>query len=224
MDILFQDNEIIVCVKPAGTLSQSGKNGETDMTKILSGETGTPIYVVHRLDKNVGGVMVFAKTSFSAASLSAQIAKRSFVKEYLAVVHGTPESESATLEDLLFKDAKTNKTFVVDRKRKGVRESKLEYKSVRSVTLDGETVTIIRIRLYTGRSHQIRAQFASRKHPLVGDARYGAKDGLNKPALWSCRLVFTHPKSGEQLEFSNESPPWLEYFDEDKNRKEIAGA
>lgn len=210
--ILFEDNEILVCIKPVGLLSQSGTENEPDLPKLLSDHTGSPVYVVHRLDKSVGGVMVFAKTAFSAAALSKQITQHSFIKEYLAVIHGQPAEEAAVLEDLLFRDARKNKTFVVDRKRKGVREAKLEYRTLAYSWLDGERVTLVRIRLHTGRSHQIRVQFASRKHPLVGDARYGAKDGQKQLALWSCRLSFAHPKSGKQLDFSDEAPPWLANF------------
>ncbi|MCM1392940.1 MAG: RluA family pseudouridine synthase [Ruminococcus sp.] len=203
MRILFEDEDIIVCIKPAGVLSQSGKAGDLDMPTLLGEHTNTPIYPVHRLDKNVSGVMVYAKTNKAAASLSKQIAEHSFVKEYYALVHGELEEKSAVLEDLLFKDSRKNKVFVVNRERKGVKKAKLEY-NVDSVSqLDGESVTLVRVRLHTGRTHQIRVQFASRKHPLVGDSRYGAKDGKKDIALRSCRIEFAHPVTGERMEFNS---------------------
>lgn len=216
MQILFEDNEIIVCVKPVGVLSQSGKAGEASMLTLLSEHTGGDIYPIHRLDKNVGGVMVYAKSSRAAASLSKQVAEHSFIKEYYAIVHGELEEKSVVLEDLLFKDSHKNKVFVVKRMRKGVKKAKLEYTVSAESQLDGEAITLVHVRLHTGRTHQIRVQFASRKHPLLGDSRYGAKDGQKDIALWSHRISFVHPSSSTQMDFSADMPEWMTMLTDDK--------
>lgn len=201
MEILYEDPSLLVCIKPVGVLSQQGGAGK-DMISLLSEHTGGTVYPVHRLDKEVGGVMVYAKNAKSASDLCAQIAAHTFQKEYLAALHGTVREESAVLEDLLFKDSSKNKTYVVKRMRKGVREAKLSYQRLCTAEKDGETYTLVRVRLYTGRSHQIRVQFASRKHPLFADAKYGAKGDKGNIALWSYRLSFLHPETQESLAFS----------------------
>lgn len=202
IDIIYEDSAVIVCRKPAGVLSQSGGEKESGMPELLSLQCGCSVYPVHRLDRGVGGVMVFAKTQKAAASLNAQIAEKSFEKEYYAAVWGIPEEESAVLSDLLFKDSGKNKSFVVKRMRKGVREARLFYQTVSVGEVDEKAAAAVRVKLYTGRSHQIRVQFASRKHPLLGDGRYGAKDGAGDIALFSCRVAFTNPTTGERQEFS----------------------
>ena len=176
MEILFEDRDIVVCVKPAGL----------DSEHELPAALGNSIYTVHRLDKNVGGVMVYAKNKEAAAELSKQIQNGQMVKEYFALVEGTPPEEGV-LEDLLFKDSKKNKVFVVDRQRAGVKAAKLAYKRLTA----GER-SLVRVRLYTGRSHQIRVQFASRGFPLVGDKKYGARGKEKEIGLFSCCLTFEH--------------------------------
>ncbi len=201
MKIVYKDKDIIVCVKPFGLLSQADSKGNSNAVDILSEMTKSNIYPVHRLDKTTGGVMVFARNSDSAAKLSAQIAEGKFVKEYLAVVNGRPEREEAILCDLLYFDRAKNKSYVVGRKRTGVKEAKLEYHLLDSKKIKEKTCSLLKIKLFTGRTHQIRVQFASRGMSLCGDRRYGAKDDFNNIALWSHSLSFLHPVSNEPLSF-----------------------
>ncbi len=194
-DILYKDKSIIVCVKQPGELSQAGKSGERSLLSTLETEHGTPVFPVHRLDRETGGVMVYARTKTAAAALSEAVARHEMEKEYVCIVRGAPEPEEGELRDLLLHDKQRNKVFVVDRVRGGVKEAILTY---RVLQRNGET-TLIRVKLQTGRTHQIRVQFASRKMPLLGDGKYGG--GRGELALWSCRLAFRHPVSGEQMCF-----------------------
>lgn len=189
MEILYSDPEIVVCVKPVGM------DSEHELPQALGGE----IYPIHRLDKNVGGVMVYAKKKTSAAALSKAVQEGTMVKEYVAMVHGAPPEEG-DWEDLLWKDSAKNKVFVVKRERRGVKKARLEYKRLR----EGET-SLVRIRLHTGRSHQIRVQFSSRGFPLVGDHKYGSRDEKSEPMLFSCCLTF--PYKGRTLRFEK-LPDW----------------
>lgn len=193
MEILFSDNEIAVCVKPVGL------DAEHDVPRLLTEQLGGEIFTLHRLDKNVGGVMVYARTKAAAARLSGEIQENRMVKEYVALVHGTPP-EAGDWEDLLFKDSRKNKVFVVDRKRNGVKAARLEFKR-----LTEDERSLVRIRLHTGRSHQIRVQFSSRGYPLVGDHKYGSKAIETEPMLFSCRLTFEH--HGKEQNFSA-LPTW----------------
>lgn len=194
MEILFSNPDIAVCVKPVGL------DSEAAIPNALKEALGGEFYTVHRLDMNVGGVMVYARNNKAAAELSRAIQSGEMVKEYLAMVHGTP-AESGVLEDLLWKDSSKNKVFVVKRERKGVKKAKLEYQTLRA----GED-SLVRIRLHTGRSHQIRVQFASRGFPLLGDHKYGARDGFTAPYLFSCKLTF--PLRGKTLTFEA-TPDWI---------------
>lgn len=196
MKILYEDGHIVVTVKERGLLSQGG-NGKASMVDKLKEQTGSEIYPVHRLDKDVGGVMVYAKKQKAASSLSLQIAERTAEKEYLAITHGKPAPTEGQMEDLLFFDRSKNKSFVVKKERRGVKKALLEYRLLQS---DGEK-SLVRVRLLTGRTHQIRIQFASRKLPLFGDRRYGGKDSEKTIALWSFRLKFLHPHTQEQMVF-----------------------
>lgn len=195
MEILHEDKSIIVCIKPVGILSQC--DGQEDMSSLLVHQLGGEIYPVHRLDRNVGGVMVFARTKKAAAALSAQIQGGSFVKRYLAVAGGIPHPESGEMTDLLFKDSRSGKSFVVSRPRSGTKEARLAYQTLGSV----QGRSLVLVRLFTGRTHQIRVQFASRKMPLLGDGRYGSRDNGCEIALWSYRVSFNHPTSGEEVSF-----------------------
>ena len=199
--MLYEDKFIAVCVKEAGT------DSEAEMPELLKESTGAEnIFCVHRLDRAVGGVMVYAKTSAAAGRLSAAIAGRELRKEYLAVTEGEAP-ERGVMRDLLFHDSRKNKTYVVDRVRRGVKEAALDFR--RLSFADG--LSLVYITLHTGRSHQIRVQFASRKLPLVGDGRYGAVRRGNAPALWSYSLSFPHPVSGKTLSFKKAPPctaPW----------------
>ena len=204
MEILFEDRHIIVTVKPVGILSEEASDGK-GLVNLLKEHTKGEIYPIHRLDKGVGGVMVYAKTKESAASLSKQVQDRSFEKEYVAVAYGIMEEKEGIMEDLLFKDKGKNKTFVVKRERKGVKKAKLSYRVVSEGEHEGKAVSLVSVKLYTGRSHQIRVQFASRKHPLLGDRRYGSADTVSDIALFSSKLGFYHPVTGEKLCFEKES-------------------
>lgn len=200
MKILFEDENIIVCIKVRGILSQADSNGIENMVSILEEHSRGKIYPIHRLDREVGGVMVYAKTKKSAANLSAQIIDNRLIKEYVALVYGKPSEDSGIMEDLLFKDSKRNKSYVVKRERRGVKKANLEYSIIES----DEKTSRVKIRLHTGRTHQIRVQFASRKMPLLGDRKYGAGDDIKFIHLWSYRLSFFHPISGENLTFEYE--------------------
>ena len=189
MEILYSDKDIIVLVKPVGM------DSEHEVPAALEGE----IYPIHRLDKNVGGVMVYARTRAAAAALSKAVQEGTMVKEYVATVHGTPPEEG-DWEDLLWKDSAKNKVFAVKRERRGVKKARLEFKRLR----EGET-SLVRIRLHTGRSHQIRVQFSSRGFPLVGDHKYGSRDESKEPMLFSCCLTF--PYKGKSLRFEK-LPHW----------------
>ena len=176
MTILYSDRDIVACIKPVGL------DSETDVPAALKEALGGEIFPIHRLDQNVGGVMVFARTKAAAASLSRAVQEGAMVKEYVAMVHGTPP-ESGDWEDFLFKDSKKNKVFTVKKERKGVKYARLEFDRLRS----GEQ-SLVHIRLHTGRSHQIRVQFSSRGFPLVGDHKYGSRDSATAPMLFSCRI------------------------------------
>ena len=193
MEILYSDKEIAVCVKPVGL------DSEHEVPSLLAEELGGEIFPIHRLDKNVGGVMVYARTKAAAAALSKAVQEGTMVKEYVAMVHGSPP-ESGDWEDLLWKDSKKNKVFVVKRQRGGVKKARLEF-----VRLSAGTQSLVRIRLHTGRSHQIRVQFSSRGYPLVGDHKYGSRDAQTAPMLYSCCVTF--PYKGESRSFSS-LPLW----------------
>ena len=183
IEILEQTPQLVLCVKPVGVRAQG--EAEADLPALLKRQLGCEIYPVHRLDQAVGGVMVFAKTAPAAAKLSQAIAGGELQKEYLAVLERSPEQTEGELSDLLFHDRTKNKTYVVSRQRKGVKEAKLAYR-----VLDVQNgLCLVRIRLYTGRTHQIRVQFASRGMPLVGDGKYGSRKNAASPALWSYALT-----------------------------------
>lgn len=187
MEILFSDEEIVVCIKPVGM------DSEQEVPQALQQQLGGEIFTLHRLDKNVGGVMVYSRTKASAARFSKLIQDGQLIKEYVALVHGTPP-ESGDFTDLLWKDSAKNKVFVVKRERRGVKKARLTYQLLRA----GEQ-SLVRVRLFTGRSHQIRVQFASRGFPLVGDHKYGSRDTATAPMLYSCCLTF--PYKGKEQTF-----------------------
>jgi 23S rRNA pseudouridine1911/1915/1917 synthase len=196
--ILYDDNEIVVCIKEKGVLSQQGKPGQRSMIDILSSMYGCEIYPVHRLDKEVSGVMVYAKTKSAAANLSLQVSERKMEKHYLATTSVALPEEEGTMEDLLYFDKGKNKSFVVKKERRGVKKAILEYKLFSS---EEDRVTY-KVRLLTGRTHQVRVQFASRKAPLTGDRKYGSQVNCDI-GLVSCFLGFRHPRTGEWLEFQH---------------------
>ena len=215
LNVLYCDNAILVCEKPAGVLSEpgQGKNLPDLAAAWLSARGEEPtVRTVHRLDKAVGGLTVLARTQKAAASLRDQIAARRAEKEYLAVLRGVPAQEEATLEDLLFHDSRTNKTFVVTRPRKGVRDAKLHYRVLDRAGTPEQPLSLVQVKLFTGRTHQIRAQFSHRGLPLLGDLRYGSK-ARHGPALFSCHLAFRHPESGAPMQFTllPQGEPWTQF-------------
>lgn len=193
MELLYQDAQIAVCIKPQGVLSEAGPGS---LPGLLQDALGGSIYPVHRLDRNVGGVMVYARTKAAAAALSRAIQDGGMAKEYLALIHGRPMGGGGVGGPPLERQGK-NHVFVVRRMRKGVKAAKLAYRTLEA----RENLTLVHIRLYTGRSHQIRVQFASRGFPLAGDHKYGSRDKAAAPALWSFRLTFPHPSTGRMLTF-----------------------
>lgn len=201
MEILYEDKDLIVCIKERGVLSQEGKEGERTMLSLLSAYTDGEIYPVHRLDKEVGGVMVFARNQKTAAFLSSQVTDRTMEKEYITVVEGSPDEKDGTMEDLLFFDRSKNKSFTVKKERHGVKKALLSYK----VLAEKNGLSVVRVKLHTGRTHQIRVQFSSRKMPIVGDRRYGSKSDSKIMALWSCYISFIHPVTKEKMTFERMS-------------------
>lgn len=193
MTILYSDNGLVACIKPVGLDSESA------LPAALKEQLGGEIFPIHRLDQNVGGVMVFARTKAAAAALSKAVQEGHMVKEYVAMVHGTPP-ETGDWEDYLFKDSRKNKVFVVKKERKGVKYARLEFDRLSA----GES-SLVHIRLHTGRSHQIRVQFSSRGFPLVGDHKYGSRDAATAPMLFSCRI--TLPWKGDTKVFEA-LPEW----------------
>lgn len=206
--ILYEDKYLAVAVKPRGTLSEAGTG--TCMPALLEEACGCPFYSVHRLDRETAGIMVYAKSGKVAGLLSEALGSGGFIKEYQAVVHGMPTPAFGEYRDLLFRDAKKNKTYLVDRKRAGVREAFLTYKTHQTVTKDGEAFSLVYVRLGTGRTHQIRAQFAGRNMPLYGDGRYGGRERAPL-GLFAYHLSFLHPVTKKALDFY-EQPPKEEAF------------
>ena len=207
MEIIYQDANIVVCIKPPRVLSTDEPGG---LPELLRQELGTRDFrTVHRLDRVVSGLMVVARNAAAASDLSRQIREDSFEKEYQAVIHGRPETNEGRLYDLLLRDKARKMTFVVTEPGKDVQPASLSFQLLSS----SEKLSRVRIQLQTGRTHQIRVQFASRGLPLVGERKYSELDDPCEIALWSYRLAFTHPKTGEKMEFTHEPPqeyPWTD--------------
>lgn len=201
MEILYENKNCLVAVKAVGVLSQKGRKGDSDMVTLLSqtqkGSLGS-IYLIHRLDKEVGGVMLFAKNHAAASFYASAVENRKVQKEYLAVVRGIPEAPKGEWRDFLFRDEEKRRTITVAAGHKGAKEARLRYELLETKVVGGETVSLLRIELLTGRNHQIRVQCASRHLPLLGDGLYGeAKDG-EAPALFAFRLCFPEMTGGEK--------------------------
>ena len=209
LNVLFEDKNIIVCEKTVGVHSEE-KDDSLDMVKLIrehktkNGED-TYVGVVHRLDVTTGGVILYAKNKKTAAFYSAIVSdKEKFTKEYYAVIHGKPEENRSVLEDFLFKDGRKNKSYVVKKMRNGVKKASLEYEIKDTVNYKGKIISLVKIKLHTGRTHQIRVQFSSRGFPLLGDGKYGSKDNRCDTALWAYKLttkVSSVKKSDEIKEF-----------------------
>ena len=201
--ILYKDDDIVCCVKEPGILSE-----EPGLPSIIRQSLGVPeAFCVHRLDREAGGVMVYALNRAAASALSASFSQEGDAeKNYLAVINGIMEEKEGTLTDLLFHDSRKNRSYTVGRVRKGVREASLSY----AVLGELEGLSLVSVQLHSGRTHQIRVQFSSRKHPLLGDRRYGS--GVRCPlALWSHSLAFDHPVTASRITLSCPPPdsfPW----------------
>ena len=207
MELIFQDADLVVALKPPRVLSTDEPGGMPELVRQALGDPDADVRTVHRLDRVVSGLMVLARNAAAASELSRQIRDGEFGKEYLAVVHGHPESPEGTLRDLLLRDKRERKTYVVTQPGKGVQEAILEYRTIASAN----DLSKVSIRLITGRTHQIRAQFAGRGMPLVGDRKYSLLEDECEIALWSHRLEFTHPSTGQPMVFCQAPPavvPW----------------
>ena len=209
MELIYKDTDIVVCIKPARVLSTDEPGGVPDLVRQALGDPKVDVRTVHRLDRVVSGLMVLARNAKAASELSRQIRDNEFEKEYMAVVHGCPSEEKDTLRDLLGRDKARKMTFVASEPAKGVQEAVLHYQ----LQSRNDEFSKVRIQLETGRTHQIRVQFASRNMPLVGERKYSELNDPCEIALWSYRLAFVHPKTGEKMEFTHEPPgvyPWTE--------------
>lgn len=209
LEILYSDPDILVCIKPARVLSTDEPGGLPSLVRAALGNETADVRTVHRLDRVVSGIMVLARNAKAASELSRQIREGEFEKEYMAVIHGKPEKQEGTLTDLLYRDKARKMTMVATEPAKGVQEAILNY----WVLNTAEDTSRVRVLLKTGRTHQIRVQFASRNMPLVGERKYSTLEDPCEIALWSHRIGFTHPATGKWVEFSKEPPriyPWTE--------------
>lgn len=209
MELIYQDEDVVVCIKPSRVLSTDEPGGVPDLVREALGEPAADVRTVHRLDRVVAGLMVLARNAETASALSRQIREGAFLKEYEAVIHGCPGAQQGTYRDLLGRDKARKMTFVVPEPAKGVQEAVLDY----DVLGKNDAISRVRILLHTGRTHQIRVQFSSRGMPLVGERKYSTLDDPCPIALWSYRIGFTHPKTGMWMEFVKEPPeiyPWTE--------------
>ena len=209
MELIYQDADIVVCIKPARVLSTDEPGGVPDLVREALEDPKADVRTVHRLDRVVSGLMVLARNAKAASELSRQIRDNEFEKEYMAVLHGCPVEEQGTLRDLLGRDKARKMTYVASEPAKGVQEAVLHYQ-LRSRKGD---ISKVQIQLETGRTHQIRVQFSSRGLPLVGERKYSELNDPCEIALWSYRLAFIHPKTGKRMEFTHEPPvdyPWTE--------------
>lgn len=208
--ILYQDTEIAVIEKPVGVLSQRDAKGEDGLVEILARQIGKTVYPVHRLDRPVGGVMVYALTKNAAAFLSGE---KAFEKVYLAAVSGVCPA-TGEMVDYLYKDSAKGKSFIVKGERKGAKYARLTYETLKTATTEQGNISLVRVKLDTGRTHQIRVQFASRGMPLLGDGKYGSRIKGQGIALWSHGLTLSHPKTKQILIFTSNpiDNPYFEIF------------
>ena len=213
LKVIFEDNHIIVVEKPPNIPSQSDKTGDLDMLTIVKNyikeKYNKPgnVYLglVHRLDRPVGGVMIFAKTSKSASRLSNQVREKVFKKEYLAVVDGKFENKRGTLVNYLYKDERNNISKVVSKEKKNAKEAKLDYEVIKYNEV--KNLSLVKINLHTGRHHQIRVQLSNFNHSIFGDQKYGTRGKGKQIALWAYKLTIEHPISKEKMEFEDLPEP-----------------
>lgn len=220
MDVLFLNKDFLACVKPQGLPSQPDTSGDDDMTSLLKqylkarGEN-EDIFVLHRLDRATGGVMIYARNQKSAAELSRLVAEKDgFKKHYLTVVSGVPSEKCGNMTDYLYKDSAQKKSFVVKSERRGAKLASLDYELRSTAEIDGKTLSLVAIKLNTGRFHQIRAQFSSRGMSVFGDGKYGSREKSPHFALWANKIAFTY--KGKKYEFEKapdmDALPW-NYFE-----------
>ena len=210
MNIIYYDNNIIVCIKPAGVISTDEEGGMPQLLREALGDENADIRAVHRLDQVVSGLMVYAQSNAAASELSRQIRCGEFHKSYLAVVHGVPEERKGRFEDILLRSKEKRKTFVINKPARGAPNAILDYELLGS---NGER-SLVAIELITGRTHQIRAQFSHRRLPLLGDRKYGAGEDDCRIALWSYSLSFLNPETGKRMNFRVKPPreyPWSDF-------------
>ena len=218
MELLYLDNSIALCVKPAGVLSTDAPGGAPELLRQALGDPAAPVFTVHRLDRVVGGLLLLARSREAASALGRQVMDGRFQKAYLAVVHGAPETPEGTFTDLLRRDKRECKTYVADAPGRDAREAVSDYTLLQSTG----GLSLLRVTLRTGRTHQIRAQFSHHGLPLLGDRKYGTlTDGETPIALWSARVAFFHPDTGAPMDFTLPPPtawPWTAF-----SREEGAG-
>ena len=205
--IIYKDNDIVVCIKPQRVLSTDEPGGVPELVRQTLGDPNADVRTVHRLDRVVGGLMVLARNARAASELSRQIREDQFEKEYTAVVHGRPEDDSGRFCDFLFRDKARKMTMVAHEAGKGVQPAALGYR----ILEHRNEMSKVRIKLETGRTHQIRVQFASRGMPLVGERKYSTLEDDCEIALWSSKIGFAHPVTGKKMEFELDPPetyPW----------------
>ena len=199
--VYYQDEHILVTFKPDGVLSEWDEK-KPSLPALLQEETGVELYPVHRLDRTTEGLIVYALTRDAASRLSEAIRRGEVEKTYLAAAEGVFREPSGELVDLLYFDRRKNKSFVVKRERRGVKTARLRYETLATSQLGDTEVSLLRILLLTGRTHQIRVQLASRQTPLIGDRRYGSRINSGQIALCAAGLRLPHPFTGEELHFS----------------------
>ncbi len=214
MEILFADRDLLLCRKPAGQPAQPDLSGRPDLLSELA-QVYPAVRLIHRLDTPTGGVMVFGLTPASTARLCTLVQEHErFIKEYLAVLPSPLSEPAGEWQDYLYHDKRMNKAYVVDNARRGAKSAKLAYRTL-AVTPNGHTLVLVR--LYTGRTHQIRVQFASRGYPLLGDGKYGSRVKCPTVGLWSYRMTFPHPQNGQTVTATAlpdaHEHPWADFED-----------
>lgn len=207
LKILYEDRYITVCEKLPGMISEQNESTNS-LPQLLKQQLGHEVYPLHRLDRPVGGAIMLANSKNAAAMFSVLIADNKVMKTYIAVIDGILSEANGTMKDYLYRDARKNKAFAVKKLRKGVKEAILKYQTENMT----DNLSLVKIELVTGRTHQIRAQFGSRKTPVLGDGKYGSHCNKCETALWSYSLQFKHPCTGEELTVISKPPmnvyPW----------------
>ena len=220
VSVLFESKSLVVCEKPVAMLTLPAEGGEESLIDILERQLGHgTLYPVHRLDRLTGGLVVFAKTKTAAAELSRIFSEHENKKDYLCVIHGTPERKTDTLCDLLFADKRANKAYITDKSRKGVKEARLSYRVLATATYKEKPVSLLFVSLHTGRMHQIRAQLSHRGHALLGDGKYGSRENGCTVALHACHLAFSLREEYEFFSRPQKQFPWDLFDDELYNIK-----